>query len=168
MHEELDQIRRQIKNPEKGLPEELFLFATEITPMINVDLLVRDDAGRILLSWRDDRFYGKGWHVPGGIIRLKETLVERIERTSFDEIGSIVEYDENPLEIVQIICPEMKLRGHFITLVYDCWLLDNIRIDNKERTEGTAGYLKWHEKFPDDMLKVHHFYRKYFQEGEVK
>ncbi len=47
--DELDEI---IKNPNSGLPEEVFLFASRITPMINVDLLIRNSNNEILLSWR--------------------------------------------------------------------------------------------------------------------
>ena len=64
-------LENQIKNPSKGLPQEIFFFISRITPMINVDLLIKDEKGRTLLAWRDDEFY-KGWHIPGGIIRFKE------------------------------------------------------------------------------------------------
>ena len=50
-----------------GLPEELFLYVSSITPLVNVDLLIKDDRGRALLTWRDDSYYGPDWHVPGGI-----------------------------------------------------------------------------------------------------
>ena len=36
----LQKIRNKIQNPREELPEEIFLFATEITPMVNVDLLI--------------------------------------------------------------------------------------------------------------------------------
>ena len=83
----LQKIRNKIQNPREELPEEIFLFATEITPMVNVDLLIKDKDGRILLSWRNDRFYDKGWHVPGGILRLQETFEQRIQLTALEEIG---------------------------------------------------------------------------------
>src|SRR5438105_4861558 len=50
-----------------GLPPEVFLFLSRVTPLLNVDLLIQDDRGRTLLTWRDDEFFGAGWHVPGGI-----------------------------------------------------------------------------------------------------
>ena len=34
-------IEKKVKNPNKGLPEEIFLFLTRISPMINVDLLIK-------------------------------------------------------------------------------------------------------------------------------
>ena len=162
IYELLSDIKENIADPTKGLPEEIFLFATEITTMVNVDLLIKDDKGRILLSWRDDEFYGKGWHVPGGIIRLKETFEDRIQKTAESEIGVPVVYEENPLKVVPIICPEMKTRGHFITFIYSCKLPDGFFIENHGKKRNDAGYLEWHETFPEDMLKVHNFYKKYF------
>ena len=57
----------------QDLPEELFRFISTISPLVNVDLLIKDDTNRTLLTWRDDEHYGAGWHVPGGIIRFKES-----------------------------------------------------------------------------------------------
>ncbi len=156
-------LNEQIINPEKGLPESVFLFATSITPMINVDLLILDKTGRILLSWRDDEFEGRGWHIPGGIIRLKETFEERIIRTSKSEIGCCVKFEKEPLEIVPIIKNNAKVRCHFITLVYKCSLPDDFDVETNQRFKiGQAGYLKWFDKYPSDMLAVHNFYKKYF------
>ena len=144
------------------MPEEVFLFATEITPMVNVDLLIQDQEGRILLSWRDDIFYGQGWHVPGGILRLQETFEERIQKTAISEIGCEVISSSSPAEIVPIIVKSMKTRSHFITFVYKCRLPDGVEISNGTRKENEAGYLAWHKGCPDNILEVHNFYRKYF------
>lgn len=160
----LQKIRNKIQNPREELPEEIFLFATEITPMVNVDLLIYDNDGRILLSWRDDKFYDKGWHVPGGILRLQETFEQRIQRTALDEIGCMVEHSGEPIEIVPIICKDMVQRSHFISFVYKCKLAEGYEIDNGEKKENEAGYLKWFEKCPDNLLDVHSFYKKYFKE----
>lgn len=66
----LDEVRKRIDDPDKGLPEEVFLFLSQLSPLPNVDLLTRDREGRILLAWRNDPWWGSGWHVPGGVIRL--------------------------------------------------------------------------------------------------
>lgn len=65
-------------DPRSGLPEVVFLLMTRLTPMVNVDLLIQDPTGRTLLTWWDDSYHGAGWHIPGGIIRLKETAAQRI------------------------------------------------------------------------------------------
>ena len=62
-------LDESVDNPEVGLPEELFRFVSRLTVMVNIDLLVKDELNRVLLSWRDTEFSGAGWHVPGGIIR---------------------------------------------------------------------------------------------------
>jgi len=56
-----------------SLPEDLFLFASRITPLVNVDLLTQDHDHRTLLAWRSDSHYGAGWHIPG-VIRYQETV----------------------------------------------------------------------------------------------
>lgn len=66
-------LKNELK-PEKGLPEPVFEFVSSVTPMVNVDLLVRDENNRILLSWREDKFSGNVWHIPGGIIDRKSVV----------------------------------------------------------------------------------------------
>ncbi|MEO1944761.1 MAG: NUDIX domain-containing protein, partial [Candidatus Thioglobus sp.] len=73
--DELDEI---IKNPNSGLPEEVFLFTSRITPIVNVDLIIRNNNNETLLTWRGGDYYSPGWHIPGGIVRYKESMHERI------------------------------------------------------------------------------------------
>jgi hypothetical protein len=73
---------KRVPDPSRGLPEEIFYYISRTTPLINVDLLIKDEKGRTLLSWRDDAYAGKGWHVPGGIVRFKESLETRIRRVA--------------------------------------------------------------------------------------
>lgn len=166
LKELIAEIKNQIDHPMEGLPEEVFLFITEMTPMVNVDLIIRDDKERVLLSWRDDEFCGQGWHIPGGIIRLKETFEERIQKTALKEIGCKVEYIDKPVEIVPIIYKQQETRGHFITFVYECKIPNGKKINNGGRKQGDAGYLAWHENYPVNMIPVHAFYKKYFRTKE--
>ena len=53
----------------------------ELTPLVNVDLLIKD-SGRTLLTWRDDEFYGPGWHIPGGILGFKERALDRLAKVA--------------------------------------------------------------------------------------
>ena len=66
------------EKPEMGLPEEIFMGVSKMTPITNVDLLLKDSKNRCLLAWRDDEYAGTGWHIPGGVIRYKETMAERV------------------------------------------------------------------------------------------
>ncbi len=153
-------LEKQIKNPSKGLPEEIFLFASRITPMINVDLLVKDETGRTLLSWRDDKFYNKGWHIPGGIIRFKEKAEARIQKVAMQEIGAKVKFDPAPIAMHQLFAKQ-DTRGHFISLLYKCFLSSKFPLKNKGLSDKDAGYLKWHNTCPQDFLKVQKMYKKY-------
>lgn len=159
----LTSVEQYVDNPMKGLPEEVFLFATKITPMINVDLIVRDKNGRILLSWRDDEHCGTGWHVPGGIIRYKENASERIEKVAELELGCKVIYSDNPVEVKELI-NDKEYRAHFISLVYECKIDGNLDLSKQEKNKNEVGYLEWHRTFPSNMIPVHHSYKSYFKE----
>jgi len=148
-------------NKTEGLPDEIFYFISRTTPMVNVDLLIKDENGRTMLSWRDDKYAGGGWHIPGGIIRYKETLHSRLLKVAQKEVGRDVSFEEKPIAINEIILPELENRAHFISFLYKCYLPSSFEIDNKGKTEHEAGFLKWHDKCPDDLIAVHNIYREY-------
>jgi colanic acid biosynthesis protein WcaH len=158
-------LEQQIVDPTAGLPEEVFLFASRITPMVNVDLLVKDKQGRTLLAWRNDAFSGQGWHIPGGIIRLRETFEQRIRKVAATELGTPVEFDQTPITLNQIILPAQKSRSHFISLLYACSLPDSFIPSNTGLTPTTTGYLQWHDRCPDNLLPVHEIYRIHIEQG---
>lgn len=139
-------VNTALGSPEQGLPDEIFDFVASVVPMTNVDLLIENDKHQILLAWRDD---GKnlGWHIPGGMLRFKETLHERIQKTALNELGCRVEADDEPLKISEIIMPYQR-RGHSISLLYRCRLPKEYRIDNGFKDEHTEGYLRWHDAVP--------------------
>ncbi|MCM8796938.1 MAG: NUDIX hydrolase [Candidatus Omnitrophica bacterium] len=154
-------LNKAITNPSDGLPEELFLFISRITPLVNVDLLIKDEFGRTLLSWRDDQYCGKGWHIPGGIIRFKETLEERVKKVAENEIGIDIKFDPVPIAINQLIHSERDIRSHFISILYKCFLPSTFVPENRGLFNKDTGYLMWHNSCPRDLLKVHEIYKKY-------
>ncbi len=149
-------------NQVEGLPLDLFEFITSLLPFVNVDLIIQNKCGQILLSWRSDVHYGTGWQIPGGIIRMMETIDERIQKTALREIGCEVIYDKEPIAINENIIWEYRKdlnnqleRAHNIALIYTCHVPDDYVIDNGARTETDEGYLKWFDKFPDNLLECH-------------
>lgn len=151
-----------VPDPSAGLPDEVFYYISRTTPLINVDLLIRDKNGRILLAWRDDQYCGCGWHIPGGIIRFKEEIGERIRKVSLSEIGTMVEYDPEPIAISEMIHRDRDLRAHFISLLYSCRLNDDLLPANFGKTPSDTGFLKWHGRCPDNLIVYHDIhYRKY-------
>jgi colanic acid biosynthesis protein WcaH len=158
----IEALRSAAGDPRGDLPEDLFLFVSSITPLINVDLLIQDGAGRTLLTWRDDEFYGAGWHVPGGIIRFRETAEERLRATALRELGADVSFDPAPVAIEQGIHPTRRERGHLIGLLYRCRLLSEP--DEALRFCGAApqsGEWAWHTQCPDNLIPFQDGYRRF-------
>jgi len=149
--------------PGHGLPHELFVFLSRFTPLVNVDLLIRDPGAGTLLTWRHDETYGPGWHVPGGIIRYKETAEMRIRLTARRELGADVEFDREPIAVEQTIHPARRERGHFISLLYRCRLLgapaEHLRHAGGEPEHGQWA---WHRACPPDLIPEHAPYRRFF------
>lgn len=162
LSELLARIEGMIPDATQGLPEEVFLFISRVTPLVNVDLLIRDDGGKTLLTWRADEFYGPGWHVPGGIVRYQEPIAERIRAVAQGELGTEVDFAEEPLAIHEIIHAPGTSRSHFISLLFPCILRRPPQAALRYRG-GSArpGEWAWHEKCPDDIIKQHEIYRKY-------
>jgi colanic acid biosynthesis protein WcaH len=152
-----------VGEPVDGLPLEFFLFLSRFTPIVNVDLLIQDDRRRTLLTWRQDETYGAGWHVPGGIIRYKETAEDRIRATARRELGAEVAFDPQPIAVEPAIDPDRRERGHFISLVYRCRLLGPPNpalryVQGEPRRDQWA----WHTGCPPDLIAAQAHYRRFF------
>ena len=152
-----------IPDPHQGLPGDVFLFLSRITPLINVDLLIKDEMNCTLLTWRDDGFSAPGWHVPGGIIRYKETAATRIKAVGRQELGAEVEFDSVPIAINEVIHPTRKIRGHFISLLFRCRLITPPDESRHYQTgDLRPDFWMWHETYPLNMIPVHEMYRPFF------
>ncbi len=137
------------------LPWPLFRFITEVTATSNVDLLVEDEDKGVLLAWRDDPF-GKGWHVPGSIIRHREEIAHRIAMCAQDEFGCELNVADGPAALVQIFDD----RGHSMSLCFRARLRG--RPSKRIRDEHhapEAGDLRWFKTPPDQLYPSHGVYR---------
>lgn len=155
-------IESSLGDPREGLPEGVFLFVSRITPLINVDLLIQDDRSRTLLTWRDDEFHGSGWHVPGGIIRYKESWADRLRACAREELAADVACDATPLFVAESIRPQAT-RGHFVSLLFRCRLLtppDPAREAGADRP--APGQWRWHNGRPPDLLEAQRHYARFF------
>ena len=132
-----------------NLPEEEFLQISSKTPLVNVDLMIINEYGELLLSWRDDEYCGTGWHIPGGIIRHGETMRERLEITARAELGIIPVFDDTPCRITEIFL-EQEYRNHFISHLYRgrCKKKDIEIVDHPEK----PGDLCWFDAYPENGL----------------
>ena len=60
------------------LPDLAFRAFHKLVPWPAVEVLMHDDEGRFLLTYRDDDF--TGWHIPGGFMRIDETFQAACDR----------------------------------------------------------------------------------------
>lgn len=157
----ISQLESAVGDPRGGLPPDVFLLVSRLTPLVNVDLLIQDADGRTLLTWRDDQFYGKGWHIPGSIIRYKEAAAARIRACALDELGADVTFDPVPLMLSESIEPQ-KDRGHFISMLFRCVLSGTLDESRRAATDPPApGAWRWHQGAPPDLLDVHRHYARF-------
>jgi len=148
-------LEEVVPDARQGLGEELFHAVSRLTPMVNVELLIRDEEGKTLLTWRDDELYGPGWHFPGGVLRFKETFAERISAVARLELGSTVSHPEHPDEVRAATSDVRDIRGHFVSLLFNCQLTSALD-DNRRatKTDPTNGQWAWHAQKPANLLPV--------------
>lgn len=154
-------LNKIVKNPHLGLPDSLFYFATRITPMVNVDLLVISKKYGIFLTWRDDEYAGRGWHLPGGIIRINESFLERANQVAKKELNLSIKKIIGPFDINQIIFKNMFYRSHFISLLFKCYLSssEELQLLKLAKNDKNSRFFK---KIPKDLIRSHYIYSKYF------
>lgn len=64
-----------------------FRHAVEMLPLVSIDLLLRDPAGRYLTGLRTNPPARGAWFVPGGRIRKNESLRDALARLAQEELG---------------------------------------------------------------------------------
>lgn len=69
------------------LSQAIFQQVVEATPLVSIDLVVRDASGRVLLGLRRNRPARDFWFVPGGRVLKNERLDEAFLRLTFEELG---------------------------------------------------------------------------------
>lgn len=166
----VDLIGQLVPNASGGLPDDVFYLISRMTPLINVDLLIVNDQNEKLLTWREDRFYGPGWHIPGGIIRFKETAHQRIVQTAKLELGVEVEFERTPVLVDELINADRETRGHFISMIYRCRLVSDLNLENRASSlsKAEAGQWIWVKEIPANMIKQQLRFKRLFSNDGVK
>jgi ADP-ribose pyrophosphatase YjhB (NUDIX family) len=183
-------IDAAVGHPHPGrLPLALFLLVSRLVPLFTVDLWIQreqpEDAprpegvrgpgrGSVLLTWRDDAFFGRGWHIPGSALRFSETAAHRLRECAREELGAEIAFDPLPFDLMEEIQPQVhdginaqaRTRGHNVSAAYHCRLLTppdparEYRLGSSELPR--EGQWAWHSACPDQLLAVHRIYEKHF------
>lgn len=74
--------------PSAPLPAEDFMHVIKHAPLVSIDLIVEDGAGRFLLGLRNNAPAKGYWFVPGGRVYKNERMAEALPRISAAELGT--------------------------------------------------------------------------------
>jgi colanic acid biosynthesis protein WcaH len=138
----------------------------EATPLVSIDLVVRNPSNKVLLGKRNNRPAMGYWFVPGGRIFKNETINQALKRISEVELGQDLStkapsllgaydhiYEDNFLNVKGI-------NTHYVVLAFVIDLQQEIEVKSDEQhTE-----LKWWEV--DKLLQdqtVHQNTKVYFR-----
>jgi len=75
------------------LPTEVFRIVVDSTPLVSIDLILRNGDGEVLLGLRNNRPAAGSWFVPGGRIRKGETIPAAFRRVCRDELGVALRWE---------------------------------------------------------------------------
>lgn len=156
-----------ISGKELGTP--LYHFCSALMPSVNVDVILRDEQDRFLLSWRDDEFYGPGWHVPGGVIRHRESLASRLVNVLKRELDiesvDLTDYSANPAQVREVFHPDRCVRGHFLSILFDL-TLSQVNPDLRQHEVVSKGKIEFFRSPPKNLIKEHtRLYGDYFAQN---
>ena len=155
-------------HPGEWLQPEDFAHAVRVTPLVSIDLVVRDRRGRTLLGHRHHEPAKGFFFVPGGRITKNESLAAAFDRISRCELGLAQRIDAARfLGVFEHFYKANRLQApgfgtHYVVLAYEL-LLD---LDPAELPKDQHGHYAWMS--PEELLgrdDVHPNTKAYFQGG---
>lgn len=149
------------------LPNETFKSVIQHTPLISIDLIVRNEQGEVLLGKRVNAPAKGYWFVPGGRVRKNETLDDAFVRLVREELGiesGVTRTDAKFLGVFEHFYDNCvfgdDVSTHYIVLGYELIYQDLKNISkNKDQHEN-------YDVFNISRLKlmenVHQYSKNYF------
>ena len=147
------------------LPDETFKSIIQHTPLISIDLIVRNEQGEVLLGKRINAPAKGHWFVPGGRVRKNETLDDAFVRLVREELGiesGVTRADAKFLGVFEHFYDDCvfnnKISTHYIVLAYLIEVKE-IKIEKSKQHNEFAFYA---EKYIRGINDLHQFARNYF------
>jgi len=150
------------------LPLEQFKATIKATPLVSIDLIVRDDKGLVLLGKRVNRPAQGSWFVPGGRVLKDEMFDSAFRRLIRSELGlSSDNVQPAFLGVYQHFYQDNlfddSFTTHYIVLAYEV-VIDR-RID-KLPSEQHSKYKWFTEKELIASPHTHTYTKWYFQDNK--
>ena len=126
-----------------SVTDEQFLDIVDATPLVSIDLIIRNERGEVLLGWRVNRPAQNSWFVPGGRIRKNERVKEALQRISQRELGMAIN-DAKLVGVFDHIYEDNflgtpKVNTHYVVLGFAAELSSSTALTADEQ----HGELKW-------------------------
>ena len=145
------------------LSDEEFLKVVEATPLVSIDLIVRNLKGCILMGKRKNQPAMGSWFVPGGRIRKGEDLNSALTRISKDEVE--VELTADDVRLIGVFDHMYEenfariegISTQYVVIAYECYM----DLDCNSLPEAQHSTWKYFCKSQRD--KVHKNSAAYFQ-----
>ena len=145
------------------LDNKTFSSIIQNTPLISIDLIVKNKQDQILLGKRVNKPAKDFWFVPGGRIFKDETLNDAFTRIVKEELGiNLKKDDANFHGIYEHFYDDNVFNNEFST--HYIVLAHEIQIDDIIKTNNQHSQYKWFNK--DNLLNdsnVHKYTKDYFK-----
>jgi len=152
------------------LTKSAFLFVIDHTPLISIDLIVKNESDQVLLGLRRHRPAQGYWFVPGSRIKKKQLIHDTFTNVTMKEIGKTIEISgSNFLGVFEHLYQDnfFNIRGittHYIVLAFEIRLI-GYPIDNNFITKKFSQHSEMRWWSIDDLLadeEVHPYTKAYF------
>ena len=144
------------------LPTEDYRKMLRAMPVVSIDLIINDEAGRILLGKRKNRPAAGSWFVPGGRLLKGEDMVSAVRRISKQELGREMVH-ERVLGVYHQRYPDNfaddSFDSHYITFPVSVVAVGSLELHSDDQHDE----LRWWRL--DDLMKaddVHKVTKNYF------
>lgn len=149
------------------LDKEVFKTVVASTPLISIDLIIRNSRNQVLLGLRTNRPAQGFWFVPGGRIGKDETFEQAFLRLTEVELGYPI-----PLSDASFLGPYQHLYSdnfsgadfstHYVVLGYQLMLDIDLQTLPVEQHQN---YQWWDEQELLNSEQVHHNTKAYFSDN---
>ena len=121
------------------LAPEIFATVVRHTPLVSIDLLVRDREGRLLVGLRRNRPAMGSWFVPGGRIDKDERLADAFSRITLAELGSRFAMEDGRFQgVFEHFYPDNALNTafgtHYVVLAYELNVRQELSLPQTQHT----------------------------------
>ncbi len=148
------------------LPDETFKSVIQHTPLISIDLIVRNEQGEVLLGKRVNAPAKGYWFVPGGRVRKNETLDDAFVRLVKEELGiesGVTRADAKFLGVFEHFYDDCvfgsDVSTHYIILGYEIFCSE---LNIKNQFDQHSDYLWSLEKIIKENTNINIFTKRYF------